>query len=165
MELELESTSALILLLFVIPLAFTLSGFLLWILYSLNCLFFIPSAYISLLADKSWCFKLPLPSSELANNDINYRCLRSCIVFFCWQLSLSRSSSSYHHSHSQAVSLKVFDIFMPLSTEVTFDVRVDYAAKSWKIRWWLLDGWLALLYLVAFSAIAFLWRPSANNRR
>ena len=35
-ELELESTSALILLLFVIPLAFTLSGFLMWILHSLN---------------------------------------------------------------------------------------------------------------------------------
>ncbi|KAG6866041.1 hypothetical protein C0991_009138 [Blastosporella zonata] len=35
-ELELESTSALILLMFVIPLAFTLSGFLLWIMYSLN---------------------------------------------------------------------------------------------------------------------------------
>ena len=35
-ELELESTSALVLLLFVIPLAFTLSGFLLWIMYSLN---------------------------------------------------------------------------------------------------------------------------------
>lgn len=35
-ELELESASAFILLLFVIPLAFTLSGFLLWIIYSLN---------------------------------------------------------------------------------------------------------------------------------
>lgn len=35
-ELEFESTSALVLLLFVIPLAFTLSGFLMWILYSLN---------------------------------------------------------------------------------------------------------------------------------
>ena len=35
-ELELESTSALILLLFVIPLAFTLSGFLMWILHSLT---------------------------------------------------------------------------------------------------------------------------------
>ena len=35
-ELELESTSAFVLLIFVIPLAFTLSGFLLWILYSLN---------------------------------------------------------------------------------------------------------------------------------
>ena len=35
-ELELESTSALMLLLFIIPLAFTLSAFLLWIMYSLN---------------------------------------------------------------------------------------------------------------------------------
>lgn len=35
-ELELESTSALVLLLFVIPLAFTLSGFMLWIMYALN---------------------------------------------------------------------------------------------------------------------------------
>ena len=35
-ELEFESTSSLILLLFVVPLAFTLSGFMLWILYSLN---------------------------------------------------------------------------------------------------------------------------------
>lgn len=35
-ELELESTSALVLLLFIIPLAFTLSGFLMWILYSLQ---------------------------------------------------------------------------------------------------------------------------------
>lgn len=35
-ELELESTSALVLLLFVIPLAFTLSGFLLWIMFALN---------------------------------------------------------------------------------------------------------------------------------
>jgi LytS/YehU family sensor histidine kinase len=31
-----ESTSAFVLLLFVVPLAFTLSGFLMWILYSLN---------------------------------------------------------------------------------------------------------------------------------
>ena len=35
-ELELESTSALVLLIFVIPLAFTLSGFLLWIMFALN---------------------------------------------------------------------------------------------------------------------------------
>jgi hypothetical protein len=41
----------------------------------------------------------------------------------------------------------------------------DYAAKSWKTRWWLLDGWLALLYLVSFVSIAYLWRPSENNRR
>jgi hypothetical protein len=29
----------------------------------------------------------------------------------------------------------------------------------------LLDGYLALLYLVAFSAIAYIWRPTPNNRR
>ena len=35
-ELTLESTSAVVLLLFIVPLAFTLSGFLLWIMYALN---------------------------------------------------------------------------------------------------------------------------------
>lgn len=33
------------------------------------------------------------------------------------------------------------------------------------MRWLLLDGYLALLYLVAFSSIAYLWRPTPNNRR
>lgn len=28
-----------------------------------------------------------------------------------------------------------------------------------------MDGYLALLYLVAFSSIAYLWRPTPNNRR
>ena len=41
----------------------------------------------------------------------------------------------------------------------------DYAAKSWRVRWWLLDGWLSLLYFFAFGHIAYLWRPSANNSR
>src|SRR5258708_17309470 len=41
----------------------------------------------------------------------------------------------------------------------------DYAAKSWRVRWWLLDGWLSLLYFFAFAYIAYLWRPSANNSR
>jgi hypothetical protein len=40
----------------------------------------------------------------------------------------------------------------------------DYAANSWKYRWWLLDGWLALLYLCAFWSIAYLWRPTDHNR-
>lgn len=42
---------------------------------------------------------------------------------------------------------------------------LDYAAKTWRVRWWLLDGWLALLYLTAFVLIIWLWRPSENNRR
>jgi hypothetical protein len=42
---------------------------------------------------------------------------------------------------------------------------IDYAANSWRVRWWLLDGWLSLLYFLAFGSIAYLWRPSANNSR
>ncbi|TFY70000.1 hypothetical protein EVJ58_g95 [Rhodofomes roseus] len=52
-ELELESTSALVLLLFVVPLAFTLSGFLLWILYALN-------ATIAQLASRKQHYKLSM---------------------------------------------------------------------------------------------------------
>ncbi|KAJ7897052.1 hypothetical protein B0H14DRAFT_2676761 [Mycena olivaceomarginata] len=80
-ELELESTSALVLLMFVIPLAFTLSGFLLWILYSLN-------ATIAQLRARKQRYKLSMFENLLS-------------------------------------------------------------AKSWRVRWWLLDGWLALLRYVA----------------
>lgn len=52
-------------------------------------------------------------------------------------------------------------------TSISFSNRYeeDYGAETWKSRWWLLDGWLALLYLACFCAIAFIWRPSENNRR
>ncbi|KAJ7070846.1 lung seven transmembrane receptor-domain-containing protein [Mycena amicta] len=126
-ELELEKNPhALILLLFVIPLAFTLSGFLLWILYSLN-------ATISQLRARKQRYKLSMFERL-------YRILLFTVV--------------------------VIAIFFVVST-MSFTGRLaeDYSAKSWKMRWWLLDGWLALLYLVAFSSIAYLWRPSANNRR
>ncbi|KAJ7492427.1 lung seven transmembrane receptor-domain-containing protein [Mycena latifolia] len=125
-ELELESTSALVLLMFVIPLAFTLSGFLLWILYSLN-------ATIAQLRARKQRYKLSMFENL-------YRILLFTVV--------------------------VIAIFFVVST-LSFSGRLaeDYSAKSWRVRWWLLDGWLALLYLVAFSAISYLWRPSANNRR
>jgi flagellar biosynthesis/type III secretory pathway M-ring protein FliF/YscJ len=52
-------------------------------------------------------------------------------------------------------------------TSISFSNRFeeDYAAETWKNRWLLLDGWLGLLYLACFCAIAYIWRPSENNRR
>lgn len=125
-ELEFESTSALILLLFVVPLAFTLSGFLLWILYALN-------ATITQLAARKQHYKLSM-----------FRWLHRILL----------------------LTVLVIAIFFVVSS-LTFSGRLaeDYGAKSWKVQWWLLDGWLALLYLVDFAAIAWLWRPSPNNRR
>ena len=67
-ELELESTSALVLLIFVIPLAFTLSGFLLWILYSLNGTIYFTSSPELLLNLE---FQPRFLSLGLASNDTN----------------------------------------------------------------------------------------------
>jgi len=125
-ELELESTSALVLLFFVIPLAFSLSGFLLWILYSLN-------ATIAQLKARKQRYKLTMFTRL-------YRIL--------------------------LLTVMVIAIFFVISS-MSFSDRLaeDYAAKSWRVRWWLLDGYVALLYLGAFSSIAYLWRPTPNNSR
>ncbi|KAG0223414.1 hypothetical protein BGW42_005910 [Actinomortierella wolfii] len=41
----------------------------------------------------------------------------------------------------------------------------EWLPKHWRTKWFLLDGWLNLLYLVVFSIIVFLWRPTDNNKR
>jgi hypothetical protein len=125
-ELELESTSALILLMFIIPLAFTLSAFMMWILYSLN-------GTMRQLSVRKQKYKL-------------------------------RMFKRLYYILLGAVA--IIAVFFVISS-VSFSDRLaeDYAAKSWKIRWWLLDGYLALLYFFTFWSIAYLWRPSENNRR
>ncbi|THH07355.1 hypothetical protein EW145_g3438 [Phellinidium pouzarii] len=125
-ELELESTSALVLLLFVIPLAFTLSGFLLWIMYALN-------GTIAQLAARKQRAKLAMFTNL-------HRILMTVVL--------------------------VIAIFFVVSS-LSFSNRLaeDFAPNTWKVRWWLLDGWLALLYFVAFTAICFIWRPTLHNRR
>lgn len=41
----------------------------------------------------------------------------------------------------------------------------DFVPNHWKTRWFILDGWLNLVYLVDIAYVAYLWRPTANNRR
>ncbi|KAK9471325.1 lung seven transmembrane receptor-domain-containing protein [Dipodascopsis tothii] len=41
----------------------------------------------------------------------------------------------------------------------------DFVPRHWKSRWFILDGWLNAVYLVDFAIIAFLWRPTKDNRR
>jgi len=125
-ELTLESTSALVLLFFIVPLAFTLSGFLLWIMYSLN-------ATIAQLRARKQRYKLKM-----------FQRLHLVLLF---------------------AVLVVVAFFVVSSMSFSGRHAEDYVAKTWRLRWWLLDGWLALLYFVCFVAIALLWRPSANNRR
>lgn len=41
----------------------------------------------------------------------------------------------------------------------------DFVPNHWKTRWFILDGWLNLVYFVDITYVAYLWRPTANNRR
>ncbi|KAI9827780.1 MAG: hypothetical protein M1832_004269 [Thelocarpon impressellum] len=41
----------------------------------------------------------------------------------------------------------------------------DFVPNHWKTRWFILDGWLNLVYMVDLGFVAYLWRPTANNRR
>ncbi|PHH61057.1 hypothetical protein CDD81_825 [Ophiocordyceps australis] len=41
----------------------------------------------------------------------------------------------------------------------------DFVPFHWKTRWFILDGWLNIVYFADVVWIAYLWRPTANNRR
>ncbi|KAH8801679.1 lung seven transmembrane receptor-domain-containing protein [Xylogone sp. PMI_703] len=41
----------------------------------------------------------------------------------------------------------------------------DFVPFHWQTRWFILDGWLNLVYLADVIFIAYLWRPTANNKR
>lgn len=41
----------------------------------------------------------------------------------------------------------------------------DFVPKHWGSRWFILDGWLNLIYLADVAFVAWVWRPTANNRR
>lgn len=41
----------------------------------------------------------------------------------------------------------------------------SFVPDHWKTRWFILVGWLNIVYLVDIAFVAYLWRPTANNRR
>lgn len=41
----------------------------------------------------------------------------------------------------------------------------DFTPVHWRSRWFILDGWLGLVYLADVMFICYVWRPTANNRR
>lgn len=42
---------------------------------------------------------------------------------------------------------------------------IDFVPNNWQTRWFVLDGWLNLVYFFDIAFIAYLWRPTVNNRR
>ncbi|GAA5919466.1 hypothetical protein JCM1841_002409 [Sporobolomyces salmonicolor] len=110
---------------FVLPLAFSLTAFLTWIMYSLG--------------------------STIADLGARRQTYKKTMFVRLYRILICASI--------------VILAFFVLST-LSFSSRLDpsFPARTWKTRWLLLDGWLALLYALVFFSIAFLWRPTGHNR-
>jgi len=55
------------------------------------------------------------------------------------------------------IGIAAFFVISSLSLSNRLDE--DYAPRNWRYRWILLDGSLALIYLMVFMAVSWLWRP------
>lgn len=61
--------------------------------------------------------------------------------------------------------LVIFGFFFFNSFSFASASDPDYVPFHWKSRWFILDGWLNLVYFADVAWIAYVWRPTANNRR
>ncbi|KAG5988450.1 hypothetical protein E4U54_004660 [Claviceps lovelessii] len=41
----------------------------------------------------------------------------------------------------------------------------DFVPSHWKTRWFIIDGWLNIVYFADVAFVSYVWRPTANNRR
>jgi hypothetical protein len=61
--------------------------------------------------------------------------------------------------------LVIFAFFFVNSFAFAGSSEADFVPSHWQTRWFVLDGWLNLVYLFDIAFVAYLWRPTANNRR
>lgn len=61
--------------------------------------------------------------------------------------------------------LVIFGFFFLNSFSLAGTSDPNFTPDHWQTRWFVLDGWLNLVYLADVAYIAYLWRPTANNRR
>lgn len=59
----------------------------------------------------------------------------------------------------------IFAFFFVNSFAFAGSSEADFIPNHWQTRWFVLDGWLNIVYLFDVAFIAYLWRPTANNRR
>jgi hypothetical protein len=59
----------------------------------------------------------------------------------------------------------IFGFFFFNSFSFASALDPDYVPFHWKTRWFILDGWLNLVYFADVAWVAYVWRPTANNRR
>ena len=101
-------------------------------------------------------------------------------AFYIWtlnSLSLTMKDLRERKQHVKAamykklwwcilISIVVIFGFFFLNSFTFVGVREpNFAPTHWQTRWFVLDGWLNLVYFADVCFVAYMWRPTANNRR
>ncbi|KAJ3145191.1 hypothetical protein HDU89_007512 [Geranomyces variabilis] len=104
----------------------------------------------------------------------------SMTAFYFWILTSITKSMNHLESRRQNVKLQMYRrlwrllvgsvviIVLMFGVDAFFFANresTEWLPKHWRVRWFLLDGWLNLLYLFVFLGICILWRPTENNQR
>ncbi|KAI8589609.1 lung seven transmembrane receptor-domain-containing protein [Geranomyces variabilis] len=104
----------------------------------------------------------------------------SMTAFYFWILTAITKSMNHLESRRQNVKLQMYRrlwrllvgsvviIVLMFGVDAFFFANresTEWLPKHWRVRWFLLDGWLNLLYLFVFLGICILWRPTENNQR
>ncbi|ERS96988.1 uncharacterized protein SPSK_02343 [Sporothrix schenckii 1099-18] len=61
--------------------------------------------------------------------------------------------------------ITLFSFFFFNSFSFASSSDPDFVPFHWKTRWFVLDGWMNLVYFADVAFVAYVWRPTANNRR
>lgn len=59
----------------------------------------------------------------------------------------------------------IFIFFFVNSWTFAGQSATDFVPNHWQSRWFILDGWLNLVAFFDVAFVAYVWRPTANNRR
>jgi hypothetical protein len=101
-------------------------------------------------------------------------------AFYIWtlnSLNLTMKDLTERKQHVKATMYKrlwwciltsiivIFGFFFLNSFTFAGASDADFPATHWQTRWFVLDGWLNLVYLADVCFVAYMWRPTANNRR
>lgn len=102
------------------------------------------------------------------------------IAFYVWtlnSLSMTMKDLVDRKQHTKAMMYKklwwcilgsimvIFGFFFINSFAFAGRNEANFVPEHWQTRWFILDGWLNLVYLFDIAFVAYLWRPTANNRR
>ncbi|OJJ50986.1 hypothetical protein ASPZODRAFT_55881 [Penicilliopsis zonata CBS 506.65] len=59
----------------------------------------------------------------------------------------------------------IFGFFFLNSVAFAGHSEANFVPEHWRSRWFVLDGWLNIVYFFDIGFVSYLWRPTANNRR